>query len=101
MRMANANQRPKRRVRFRFFVYLFLVVLVYAGFSLFSQWREMRRLLAEREALEQRLEAAVLSMDKLKNLIEIADTDAYIESIARDKLGWVKPGETRYKIRDK
>jgi len=90
----------KRKVRFRFFVISLCAVLLYAGYALVTQWTEMKRLKAEQQELQHELDAAALSIEKLKNLIEIADTDEYIESVAREKLGWVKPGETRYVIKD-
>ena len=37
-----------------------------------------------------------LEKDKLTHVLEAANTDEYIESIAREKLGWVKDGETRF-----
>lgn len=90
----------KRKIRFRFYVYLMIAVFAYAGVSLFTQYNEMQKLKAEQKALEKQIEDAQLSMDKLRNLIEIADTDEYIESIAREKLGWVKPSETRFVIKE-
>lgn len=98
--MAGKTKVAKRKIRFRFYIYLLCAVMLYAGYALFSQWTEMGRLKAEQQTLQEQLNGAELSIDKLKNLIEIADTDEYIESIAREKLGWVKPGETRYVIKD-
>jgi len=99
--MAVASKGKKRKIRFRFYIFVLCAVMLYAGYALISQWTEMRRLHAEQQTLQQQIDAAKLTMDKLNNLIEIADTDAYIESVAREKLGWVKPGETRYVIKDK
>ncbi len=98
--MAGKEKIAKRKIRFRFYVYLLCAVLLYAGYALFSQWKETNRLKAEQQTLQEQIVNAELSIDKLKNLIEIADTDEYIESVAREKLGWVKPGETRFVIKD-
>ncbi len=92
--------KTKRKIRFRFYVIVALAVLAYAGYALVSQWIEIKKLNAERQALQEQIKNATLTIDKLNNLIEIADTDEYIESVAREKLGWVKPGETRFVIKD-
>ena len=34
----------------------------------------------------------------MTHMLEAAGTDEYIESIAREKLGWVKEGETRFVV---
>ncbi len=98
--MADKSKTGKRKIRFRFYIYMLCAVMIYAGYALFSQWMEMSRLKTEQQALQEQLSNAEMSIDKLKNLIEIANTDEYIESVAREKLGWVKPGETRFVIKD-
>lgn len=98
--MADETRGLKRKIRFRFYVFVLCAVMLYAGYALVSQWMEMNRLKAEQQALQQQIDSAKLTMDKLNNLIEIADSDEYIESVAREKLGWVKPGETRFVIKD-
>ena len=90
----------KRRVTRRFFVVLFCGVVVYAGIALFSQYREMCKLQEEHAALSQQKSDSEMEMDKLMHMLQTAQTDAYIESVAREKLGCVKPGETRYVIED-
>ena len=92
--------KQKRKIRFRFYVIVALAIMAYAGYALFSQWIEIKKLNAERLALQDQIKNATLTIDKLNNLIEISDTDEYIESVAREKLGWVKPGEYRYRIKD-
>lgn len=94
------KKQSKRKVTKRFFVVLFCGVVVYAGIALFSQYKEMRRLQAEYATLSQQKTDSEMEMDKLLHMLQTAQTDAYIESVAREKLGWVKPGETRYVIED-
>ena len=60
----------------------------------------MRKLQDEHAALAQQKSDSEMEMDKLMHMLQTAQTDAYIESVAREKLGWVKPGETRYVIED-
>ncbi|MBQ9988489.1 MAG: septum formation initiator family protein [Clostridia bacterium] len=93
------NNRVKRRVTGRFFAFLLSLVVLYAGALLFKQFRLIRDLKEEQEKLIGQMQETEMERDKLKYLIQTAQTDAYIESVARDKLGWVKPGETRYVIR--
>ena len=92
--------KPRRKIRLRFYVYVMIAFMLYAGYALISQWIEINRLSAEQQALQTQIKNAALTVDKLNNLIEISSTDEYIESVAREKLGWVKPNESRFVIKD-
>lgn len=92
--------RVKRRVTKRFFVVTFCALLLYVGVTFFIQQQELNRLKAEQQELQQQTEDAAMEKDKLQHMLETAKTDAYIESVAREKLGWVKQGETRYVFKE-
>lgn len=92
--------RAKRRVTKRFFVVTFCALLLYVGVTFFIQQQELNRLKAEQQELQQQTEDAAMEKDKLQHMLETAKTDAYIESVAREKLGWVKQGETRYVFKE-
>ncbi len=59
----------------------------------FDQENQMMRIRAESVTLGSELTVASNRLADLQALQNIADTDEYIERIARDKLGMVKPNE--------
>lgn len=92
-------QQGKGRYRLtkRFFIIIFCVVLIYVGYSLFMQQRELKKLKAQEEQLQKELDMLVLERDKLDAILHNLDTPEFIENLIREKLGWVKKGETIYK----
>jgi cell division protein DivIC len=59
----------------------------------FEQETQLQRLAARQVQLKNDLSAAHAQEGELLDLQEQVDTDAYIEHIAREKLGMVKPNE--------
>ncbi|MGI6150930.1 MAG: FtsB family cell division protein [Christensenellales bacterium] len=90
----------KRRLRFRWerlvFPAVLLVLLAFFAVTLLDQQARMNSMAAEEEQLHQYLEDLSIERDRLDRMIDYAGTDAYIEQMARDLLGWVKKGETRF-----
>ena len=93
------NRRPARRYNGnRIFVRITIgLVLVFAVASAvaiyFEQETQMDRLLANRLTLESQLADARTQKDELEDMQNIVDTDEYIERIAREQLGMVRPNE--------
>lgn len=74
---------------------LLAIILVYLGFSFVSQMNhlwEMQRSVAEMQARVKELQA---KNQDLWERLQVLQSDAYIEQAARERLGLVKPGETR------
>ena len=87
-----------RRVYFkpRFFVIAFVVLAIVMGAS-YCVERSMLRADAERLQRKTAERNALASeIDQLQKQIDFAQTDAYIERVARDELGLIMPGEVRY-----
>ena len=60
----------------------------------------LRRLQAEQAATEAEVFALEQRNARLgDHLRRLADDDAYLEKLARERLGWVKPGERVYRVR--
>lgn len=66
-----------------------------------AQNEQMARVEAERSMLGKRLEAAGQRHEQLKSEIARLKTDEYIETVAREQLGYIRPGETPYMALDK
>ena len=61
-----------------------------------DQKTRMAALEAEEEQLNAELEEKELEKERLEHMIDYAGTDSYVEQVAREVLGWVKEGETKY-----
>lgn len=90
----------KRRPRFRWerlvFPALLLVMLGFFAVTLLDQQARLNSLAEEEEQLTEYLSGLSLERDRLDRMIDYAGTDAYVEQMARDILGWVKEGEIRF-----
>ncbi len=90
----------KNRPRFRFERLIFpaalLVALGFFAVTLLDQQARMDDMIAEEAQIQEELEDLSTERDRLDRMIDYAETDAYIEQMARDVLGWVKEGETRF-----
>ncbi|MDL2225942.1 septum formation initiator family protein [Eubacteriales bacterium OttesenSCG-928-M02] len=78
------------------YIILFSVLFLYVGITAIVQWREYRSIKAKAAQLEEEKRTAEIRQKELENTILYGDTDAFIERMVREKLGWVKKGETRY-----
>lgn len=83
----------KIKIRTIFFI-LFAIYVVYTvGVQQIKLWD-----LAKQEAsLAKRLEKSKGEMTDLKKKVELLHTENYLEKVARDELGLVKPNELIYK----
>ena len=86
------------RITKRFYMIMLAAIALYVGVAGIGQLREYRKIQSQIAETKSQLEQAQLEKDALNYMIQYADSDEYIESIVRDKLGWVKKGETRYEF---
>ncbi|HZK29311.1 MAG TPA: septum formation initiator family protein [Clostridia bacterium] len=100
MRQSYVENRKRERIRssrmffLRFFVGIAAVLILAMCLSSFlGQQNEFERLTAERRKLERERDLLFQKYESLKGLNEIADSDEYIERMARDYLGMAKPGD--------
>lgn len=88
---------PKRKgshVVVRITIGLVLVFAVASAVAIFfEQEARMQRLDERRQELSQRQERVLSQNEELLELKSIMGSDAYIERIARDKLGMIRPDE--------
>ena len=77
-------------------VFVLLGVLVYASLTFFNQQTilaaqqtKQQQLLAEQDALNKEI-------DYYKNERDYIGSDEYVEREARERHGWLKPGEKKY-----
>jgi cell division protein FtsB len=72
---------------------LLTLVLASAIAIYFEQERQMARIHHQKEELAGELDEAAADLTELRELQHLVGSDAYIERVARDQLGMVKPDE--------
>jgi cell division protein DivIC len=82
----------KYRIKKRFFV-LFLII-GYVGISFGQQFYKINSIDKEINSYLQTKKALAQEQEKLQDEIKLLENKSYIERIAREDLGLIKPGET-------
>jgi cell division protein DivIC len=75
-------------------VLIIVPLLIYAAVSIGGRWLQTRSLVADAEALQDEVIEARTENQRIQTAIAIARTDQSIESVAREELGLIKPGDT-------
>lgn len=97
--MSDLKRTPKRRVKKSskrmwgmarlVLAVIFLIALIQQGYTLYS-------LHQEKQQLEQQLEDLKKENETLSEQKKLLEDNKHIESVAREELGLVKPGEVPY-----
>lgn len=72
---------------------LLCVLVLYMGYLLIAQQFDLVRLGKENDVLDSKIAEAQKAHDELTQEKEDAETPEYIERVAREKLGYMKPEE--------
>lgn len=98
-----SNQELKRRKKIKkrkkslsLFQVVAIVFLAYFGYTFFEQQIKINKYNSQIALYNQEIEAKQSLVEYYNNQNENISTDEYIESVAREKLGLVKPYETVY-----
>jgi cell division protein FtsL len=86
----------RRKFRVRWFRLVVILILGYCAYVFIGQQIELRAVNHEAEATRARLEQLKQLNKSLTEEKERLNTPAYVEKLARDDLGLVKPGEVPY-----
>ena len=95
-RRRKRKQRINRRARIGVSVLVLALVLV-LSVQIGSLYKKNESYAAQEEALKEELAEETVRTQELEELEEEADSDEYIEDIARSKLGMVKENEIIFK----
>lgn len=94
-----AKRRRRRKLKLgRLFI---LFIILYIGFILFNQKKLMDELNSKKEKMELEIQTLQAEIDELNEEIENSDSLEFVEKIAREELGMVKPREIMYIDRNK
>lgn len=89
-----------RSQRFGLGRFVGLALLLMLGITFFVRQSQVRQMEKYIEALEQEIQYYTQANDNLRDQINMLRSDQYIEKVAREKLGLVKPGEVQYILTD-
>lgn len=78
-------------------IIVFTVVVVYCASVLIIQQNKIKSTEAANAELSKKFETMENEYAALENELETAGSDSYAENTAREKLGWVKQGETVFR----
>lgn len=92
--MRKKRKKQARRSPWSFF--LFMGILAYLAIALFQQEQTLKALAIQEAQQAQTLKQLEAEIAEIQNDIDQAETNAFVEKVAREKLGLVKPGEITY-----
>jgi cell division protein DivIC len=92
------SKRPRKRWRVtpRFFLFVLSLILIWIGVGFASRYLHIVVLQGKIVRVEREVAAIKTRNEAIRQQIEEMQTDTYIEKVAREKLGLIKPGETVY-----
>ena len=99
--VVNQRTKEKRRVNKKkknvSIVHIMTILFItYFGFTFFNQQLKLNKYNSQIEMYEKEIESKQNLIEYYKSRKENITTDEYIESVAREKLGLVKPYEKVY-----
>ncbi|MTI83314.1 MAG: septum formation initiator family protein [Firmicutes bacterium] len=76
-------------------VIVLILLLVYVTFSFSTRFNTLYAMQQDVQEMQQQVEVLTQKNAQLYDQLERAQSDAYVEEVAREKLGLVKEGEKR------
>ncbi len=93
--MSNHKTKTRKKLNIKVFAKRGLVccALIYICFLLIFQQFDLARLKEKENDINEQISVAQREATELAAQKEAAGTDEYVERVAREKLGYMKPGE--------
>ena len=92
-----AKSKVKKQRSFSFILLVIVVaVVVYFAVSLVSSAKEIQSKQAEVDALQAECAEQLAENEELEEVINSGDKDEYIRHVAREKYGYIMPGDRVY-----
>ncbi|MDR0841496.1 MAG: septum formation initiator family protein [Christensenellaceae bacterium] len=95
---ARETARRTKHKKLRLAVFASLVCVAMVGMVLYSQQHKLRVIAAEQAELALQLQDRQTEKRRLEYMIEYAQSEEYLLQFAREKLGYVKPGDVKFDI---
>lgn len=93
--------RKKRKTGMKLVMVVMALLVVYFSYTVFGQFKKISALESELATKEETLNQIQEENENLEKEIEDSDSLSFIERIARDEYGLVKPKEVIFIDRDK
>lgn len=93
------QQRPAKSVKRRtspLTMLVILVLLILVSAEIVHLRSEIAEAEAQQQTLQTQLDAKMQENDALSSALEKADDPEFLQELARDQLGYVKPGEKSF-----
>ncbi len=92
-----AKRKGKAKHGGSFFLLVIMVALViFSAVTIVSYAKEIQSRQAEVNQLQAQCNEQLAENEELQNIIDSGDKDEYIEKVAREKYGYIKPGDRVY-----
>ncbi|MCQ2480189.1 MAG: septum formation initiator family protein [Clostridia bacterium] len=88
-------KKSRRKHSFLLTVCLISLVIVFV-ISLVSIKKEIDKRTAEKEQMEQMCSEEDAANEELQSIVDSGNKDEYVEKVAREKYGYIKPGDIVY-----
>ena len=72
-----------------------IIIVVYLGLSLINQFNKLQVMHSDLDLMQKEINTLKTKNSSLREELNKVQSNAYIEQMAREKLGLVKPGEKR------
>ena len=92
--MVKGKDIMKRKKKFKFTNFIVLLVIVYSSYIFVSQQIKISRIKKDISINGNKLEQLKEKNLKLQDEIKMSKSEIYVEKLARERLGLIKPGET-------
>ena len=86
----------KYRMKPRLKVFILLMIVLAVVSTLITQELELNRLNKDKAEIISKINDLKADNEYIQQQIDAADTDEFVENVAREKLGMVKQGEIKY-----
>lgn len=97
--MARVKRRKRKKLRLKHL--LLLAIILYIANIFINQKTMMDGMVAKKVALEKQIQDLEKDIDDLNRDVENSDSLEFLERVARDELGMVKPREIIYIDKEK
>jgi len=77
----------------KIFFIIFLIIVIYLSINVYQEIRQRLEIKKEITDLKREIDNLTNENNQLSDLVEYFETEEYIESVSREKLGYKKPGE--------
>lgn len=85
----------KKARRFLLILAAMLTLAIFVGFQILREYQKLQALNEEKAVVSAQLDAKETENEELAQSIEDSKNESFIERMARELLGWVKPGEIK------